>query len=66
MGLIPAEDPELSILVVVDEPQPERTGGRVAGPVYSEIAGQAMRYLDIPPVRPEVAEQFMAMYVERP
>lgn len=66
MGLIPAEDPELSILVVVDEPQPERTGGRVAGPVYREIAEQAVNYLDIPPVRRDIAEQFKAMYVERP
>ena len=65
MGLIPAEDPQLSIIVVVDEPQPEHTGGRVAAPVYQEIASQAVRYLDIPPVPQDLAARFTAQYVER-
>jgi cell division protein FtsI (penicillin-binding protein 3) len=65
MGLIPAEDPQLSIIVVVDEPQPEHTGGRVAAPVYQEIASQAVRYLDIPPVSQDLASRFAAQYVER-
>jgi len=61
-GLVPAEDPQLSIIVVVDEPQPEHTGGRVAAPVFKEIADQAVRYLDIPPVPVEVVERFKALY----
>jgi cell division protein FtsI (penicillin-binding protein 3) len=65
MGLLPAEDPQLSIIVVVDEPQPEHTGGRVASPVFQEIASQAIRYLDIPPVTAETASRFNAMFVER-
>ena len=64
MGLIPAEDPQLSIIVVVDEPQPEHTGGRVAAPVFQEIADQAVRYLDIPPVPTEVADRFAMQYEE--
>jgi len=64
MGLIPAEDPQLSIIVVVDEPQPEHTGGRVAAPAFREIAEQAVRYLDIPPVAAEKAAEFKAMYAE--
>jgi cell division protein FtsI (penicillin-binding protein 3) len=66
MGLVPAEDPQLAIIVVVDTPKPERTGGRVAAPVYREIAEQALHYLDIPPVSTQRAEQFKAMYVEKP
>ncbi len=66
MGLIPAEDPQLSIIVVVDEPQPERTGGRVAAPAFREIAEQVVRYLDIPPVPAEVAQEFQSIFVERP
>jgi len=66
MGLIPAEDPQLSIIVVVDEPQPERTGGRVAAPIFREIAEQAVRYLDIPPVSTEQATRFRSIYLERP
>ena len=50
MGFLPVEQPELAIMVVVDEPQPERTGGVVSAPVFQEIAAQAVRYLDVPPV----------------
>ncbi len=49
MGFLPAENPEIAIIVVVDEPQPLHTGGVVAAPVFQEIAAQAIRYLDIPP-----------------
>jgi cell division protein FtsI (penicillin-binding protein 3) len=55
MGVVPAEQPALAIIVTVDEPQPEHTGGVVAAPVFREIAEQAVRILDIPPsgvVRP--------------
>lgn len=65
MGLIPAEDPQLAIIVVVDEPQPEHTGGRVAAPVFREIAEQAVRYLDIPPVAAATADNFRALYEEQ-
>ncbi len=48
MGFLPAEDPEIAIIVVVDEPQPIHAGGRVAAPAFAEIARQTARYLDIP------------------
>lgn len=49
VGFLPAETPEIGVIVVVDEPQPFHTGGVVAGPAFSRIVGQAVRYLDIPP-----------------
>lgn len=49
VGLAPAEDPAIAIMVVVDEPQPDHTGGVVAAPVFRQIAQEALRYLDIPP-----------------
>ncbi len=55
MGFLPAESPELAIIVVVDEPQPLHTGGLVAAPVFREIAEQAVRYLDIPPAAAETS-----------
>jgi len=55
VGFLPAEEPEIGVIVVVDEPQPYHTGGRVAGPAFSRIAGQTVRYLDIPPVRRDLA-----------
>ena len=58
MGFLPAEDPQISIMVVIDEPQPLHTGGVVAAPVFKEIAEQAVRYLDIPPVPQNAAFVF--------
>lgn len=48
VGFLPAENPEISMVVVVDEPVSPRTGGGVAAPIFKEIAQQAVRYLNIP------------------
>lgn len=50
IGFLPAERPELSILVTFDEPQRLTQGGQVAAPVFRAIAEKAVRYLDIPPI----------------
>lgn len=63
MGFVPAETPEIAMIVVVDEPQPLHTGGAVAAPVFCRIASQAVRYLDIPPVTVEAdSEAVVASY----
>lgn len=49
VGFLPADNPELCILTVVDEPHKFTTGGRVAAPIFKEIAEQIVRYLGIPP-----------------
>jgi cell division protein FtsI (penicillin-binding protein 3) len=58
VGVLPAQDPQIGIIVVVDEPKPLRTGGAVAAPVFRKIAERAVRVLDIPagptPVTPEI------------
>ncbi len=51
-GFLPADDPRLVILVVIDEPSGVKYGGIVAAPAFREIAENAMRYLGIPPSRP--------------
>ncbi len=48
-GYLPAEDPQLSITVVVDEPVTETTAGLVAAPVFADIAQYAVRILGLPP-----------------
>ena len=49
-GLIPASNPRLIIIVVVNEPKGnEHYGGQVAAPVFSRIASGAMRILDVAP-----------------
>jgi len=50
MGMLPAERPEIGIIVVLDNPQPLRTGGVTAGPVFATIAEPVAHYLDIRPV----------------
>ncbi|MEJ2730838.1 MAG: penicillin-binding protein 2 [Deltaproteobacteria bacterium] len=49
VGFTPADDPRLTILVVIDEPQGKYYGGTVAAPVFRRIAGETLNYLNIPP-----------------
>jgi len=49
VGMVPADDPRLVILVVVDEPKGLHYGGSVAGPVFREIARPVLAYLGVPP-----------------
>jgi len=55
VGFLPADRPRVAMIVVVDEPQPYHTGGRVAAPVFGKIATEIVRYLDIPPKAYELA-----------
>lgn len=49
VGMVPAEDPALVILVAIDEPTKEHYGSVVAAPVFAEIADFTLRRLAIPP-----------------
>lgn len=48
-GFAPAEDPELTIVVVVDDPKPDYYGGLVAAPLFSTIAESGLRRLQVAP-----------------
>jgi len=48
-GLVPAEDPELSIIVVIDEPTATIYGGSAAAPVFADLAKFALNRFRIPP-----------------
>lgn len=52
VGMVPAEQPKLVVLVMVDEPSSKVYGGLVAAPVFSKIATQTLRYLKIAPTLP--------------
>ena len=55
VGFLPAENPELVGMVMLDNAttrQGENYGGLVAAPIFSSIAGKAMRYLGIDPTEP--------------
>ncbi len=52
-GFLPSENPAFVALVVLDEAKPKdpnlNYGGTVAGPIFSRVAEQAARYLDLEP-----------------
>lgn len=52
IGFVPAEQPRLTILVVIDEPKTSSYGGVVAAPAFREIAQQSLCYLKVPPTVP--------------
>ena len=49
VGFAPAQNPQLLVAVVVDQPQGSYYGGEVAAPAFGEIAEFALPYLEIPP-----------------
>ncbi|MGE3960429.1 MAG: peptidoglycan D,D-transpeptidase FtsI family protein [Dehalococcoidia bacterium] len=56
-GFIPYEDPQISVLVKIDQPSGGlNLGGQVAAPVFADLAAKVMAYLRIPPSEPLVAQ----------
>lgn len=49
IGFGPVEDPQIAVLIIIDDPVGIYYGGQIAAPVFSEIAAQVMRHLNIPP-----------------
>jgi len=54
IGFVPAEEPRLVQLVLVDEPEVNVYGGVVAAPVFRNIARGALRYLGVVPEKPDL------------
>jgi cell division protein FtsI (penicillin-binding protein 3) len=53
VGYVPADRPRLIIHVAIDEPRFEQYGGKIAAPVFREIAEATLRYLGVPPSVPQ-------------
>ena len=53
IGFFPADNPELCISVMMDEPKHGYYGGQIAAPAFKQIAEAAANYLNI---RPEDGE----------
>lgn len=49
IGFAPANNPELALLVMIDEPKGAYYGGVIAAPVFSNIMRDVLRYLEVPP-----------------
>ena len=46
-GYVPADNPRLAMIVVIDEPQGDAWGGTVAAPVFSRVGEQVLSYLGV-------------------
>ena len=53
IGFFPADEPELCISVVLDEPRGQHYGGQTAAPIFKRIGERAASYLNIRPDRVE-------------
>jgi len=49
VGVAPLDNPEIAVLVKIDEPEGVPWGTVVAGPAFSRLAEQALAYLKVPP-----------------
>ncbi len=49
IGFFPADNPQVCISIVMDEPREGYYGGLVCGPVFKEVAERCASYLNIPP-----------------
>jgi cell division protein FtsI (penicillin-binding protein 3) len=49
IGFAPVENPQIAVLVVIDEPRGQIYGGAVAAPVFKKIAQSTLNYLNVPP-----------------
>jgi len=58
VGFVPAENPVLAILVMVDEPKGIAWGGEIAAPVFSRIAQDVLHYMKMPPQRDAPSPKF--------
>ncbi len=49
VGFVPGSKPVFSVLVSVERPRPQHTGGYVTAPAFAKIAAATARYLEVPP-----------------
>lgn len=49
VGFVPADNPKISVIVIIDEPQGVIWGGSVAAPAFSNIADYSLRRLKVLP-----------------
>ncbi len=55
-GFLPADDPQIVVLVIIDRPTTSRWGSDTAAPTFKRIAEQLVILLDIPPDEVRLAQ----------
>ncbi len=53
IGIAPVENPQMIVLVVVDEPKDNNFGSKVAAPIAHDILTDVLRYLKVEPNMPQ-------------
>jgi cell division protein FtsI/penicillin-binding protein 2 len=69
IGFFPADNPEICISVTMDEPKHGYYGGKIAAPVFKQIAERAANYLNIRPEdgkEPSVSDPLVVPAENRP
>jgi cell division protein FtsI/penicillin-binding protein 2 len=56
VGYLPADDPQVLVLVIIDRPTSSRWGNTTASPTFRRIAEQLVVLLDIPPDEVRLAQ----------
>ncbi len=49
LGIAPADDPRIVVLIKIEDPTPVYFGGIVAGPVFSDVCSKILPYLGVSP-----------------
>ncbi|HET6351907.1 MAG TPA: penicillin-binding protein 2 [Coriobacteriia bacterium] len=57
IGFLPAEDPQVLVCVVLDEPSNAIYGGTIAAPTFSKLAAFSVSHLKVPPSSVEADSQ---------
>jgi cell division protein FtsI (penicillin-binding protein 3) len=65
IGFVPADNPKLTILVIIDEPKTSPYGGVVAAPAFKSIAAQSLCYLNIPPAKGDRIRKDIVIQVKK-
>lgn len=52
-GFVPAENPQITCLVILDNPKRDYWGGSTAAPIFSRVVARAVNILGIPPQAPK-------------
>ncbi|MGK0188306.1 MAG: cell division protein FtsI/penicillin-binding protein 2 [Verrucomicrobiales bacterium] len=65
VGYVPADNPKLIGIVVVDDPKASKTklyGGTIAAPIFRRIAARSMEYLKVEPTEPVSQELAQSLH----
>jgi cell division protein FtsI (penicillin-binding protein 3) len=57
VGVVPADEPEMVIAVVLNEPEEQASGGMTAAPVFRAIAAPSLHYRNVPGRVPTIEEE---------